>query len=684
MFFLASPARCVAALAAVLFAFALAPPRAEAQCQNPDGFTSCVGVEPAGSTITFNMDDDDSGEISSVTTSPFRTEYSGTYSSWPRLCVLQSSRGGLPGTICNTINEDYRALGADGQRVAGPTSPDEIITVSRPVAGGTGVTARRRTFIPATGTPFVRYLDILENTSGSPQTVRVRVGTTSTFFAELGDTAQNVVASSLGTTIGAGVNWFTTQSTTSRDQTIAHVVAGVGARARVAFAAFNPFGTSSTFDADELAWEYDPITLAPGQTVIYMHFSLPTGARTSDAETLARTYVDPLSAPRALEGIGLDDQNRIVNFRFAPPPNCGDGILQLDEFEECDDGNTIATDACTDFCRLAVCGDGVTNIGVEECDDGNGFDLDECANDCTLPVCGDGRRSTTEECDEGELNSDTEPDACRATAGGGCVFGFCTDSVLDTGEECDDGNTIDDDMCSNACVIAFCGDGILQLGLGEECDDGNPFDGDACTAACTDAFCGDGIVRIGVEDCDDGNDDPDDGCNECVADRCGDGIVSGVEECDDGDMNSDVAADACRTSCNEAGCGDGVVDSGEGCDDGNIDALDECNPLCQPSTCGDGFISNTETCDDGDTNGMRFGGCNFDCTGFVQTQPDMGTPDMGPTPDAGVPDMGPPVRVDGGPVVTPPPSSGGGCAAGGAGGGFLAGLLLLALRRRKD
>ncbi len=677
----------MASLTFSLVVLAVAPSGAAAQCQNPDGFTSCVGTLSSGGTVTFNMDDDDGGEISSLGTSPFLTAYSGTYSSWPNLCVLDVARGGFPGTTCNQTTEDFRAtFGRFASRVMGPTSTDEIITVSRPVAGGSsGITAQRRTFIPASGTPFIRYMEIIENTSGSPQTVRVRVGTTSTRFAELGDTTQTVGASSLGGTIGAGVNWFTTRSTTAMDQNIGHVTAGPGAPGRVAYAAFNPFATSSTFDADELAWEYEPITIRAGQTVIFLHFSFPTGADSASAETLARSYTDPLLAPRALEGIAPIDQNRIVNFLFTPPPNCGDGVLQLDEFEECDDGNTIATDGCTDFCRLNVCGDGVQNIGVEECDDGNGFDLDECANDCTLPVCGDGRRATTEECDDGPDNSDTEPDACRATAGGGCLFGFCTDGVVDSGEECDDGNVIDEDMCSNACRIAFCGDGILQSLLGEECDDGNSFDGDSCTAACTDAICGDGIVRVGVEDCDDGNDDPDDGCDACVADRCGDGIVTGAEECDDGEDNSDVDPDACRTICRDAFCGDAVIDSGEGCDDGNVDAADDCNPLCQPSTCGDGFVSDTETCDDGDTNGMVFGGCNIDCTDFVRMRPDPGVPEMGPEPDAGTDDMGVTPTMDAGMPVGPPPSSGGGCAAGGTGGGaFFLGLLALARRRRDD
>jgi cysteine-rich repeat protein len=60
----------------------------------------------------------------------------------------------------------------------------------------------------------------------------------------------------------------------------------------------------------------------------------------------------------------------------------------------------------------------------------------------------------------------------------------CGDGIIEGDEECDDGNTIDDDECSNACVAARCGDGIVQLAAGELCDDGNVDWGDACTAEC--------------------------------------------------------------------------------------------------------------------------------------------------------------------------------------------------------
>lgn len=62
-------------------------------------------------------------------------------------------------------------------------------------------------------------------------------------------------------------------------------------------------------------------------------------------------------------------------------------------------------------------------------------------------ICGDGVVEGTEECDDGDENSNTEADACREN----CQEAECGDGVEDTGEECDDGNGVDDDECNNDC-----------------------------------------------------------------------------------------------------------------------------------------------------------------------------------------------------------------------------------------
>jgi cysteine-rich repeat protein len=113
---------------------------------------------------------------------------------------------------------------------------------------------------------------------------------------------------------------------------------------------------------------------------------------------------------------------------FSPvttPAACGDGIAQGDE--QCDDGNQLALDGCTE-CRIDTCGDGVINQNVhdsflEACDDGNNTFGDGCRGDCLgVEACGDGLFDpATERCDDG---NNTNGDGCEAN----CQF-ICADSL---------------------------------------------------------------------------------------------------------------------------------------------------------------------------------------------------------------------------------------------------------------
>jgi cysteine-rich repeat protein len=92
--------------------------------------------------------------------------------------------------------------------------------------------------------------------------------------------------------------------------------------------------------------------------------------------------------------------------------------------EACDDGNATNTDACSNKCTVAACGDGIvqpngaTGAGTddEQCDDANLVNTDSCTAGCRWNTCGDGVRYLTatitggsgnpnalEECDSGAL-----------------------------------------------------------------------------------------------------------------------------------------------------------------------------------------------------------------------------------------------------------------------------------------
>ena len=183
---------------------------------------------------------------------------------------------------------------------------------------------------------------------------------------------------------------------------------------------------------------------------------------------------------------------------------------------------------------------------------------------------------------------------------------YCGDGVVQTArsEACDDGNTVNDDGCSNQCVVEVCGDGAVQASLGETCDDGNTAGGDGCSAICVAEMCGNSVLDAG-EQCDDGNAISGDGCSDlCAGEYCGDGLThAGIgEACDDGNT---VGGDGCSYSCQVEVCGDGTLDVGEQCDDANISSDDGCDAACFIEYCGDAITQAGigEVCDDGNAVG---------------------------------------------------------------------------------
>ncbi len=212
----------------------------------------------------------------------------------------------------------------------------------------------------------------------------------------------------------------------------------------------------------------------------------------------------------------------------------GDGILDPDGFEECDDGNKNDGDGCSSVgkiedgfvCRATgkpcdtICGDG-KKVGKEECDDGNHKGGDGCSPECKqeigyvcqtpgkaceLDKCGNGFVGPNEICDGGAgCGSD-----CKSLRSGYCYSksqgvyscgssNTCGNYILEPGEQCDDGNSLGGDGCSDSCTVedkyfecptgiecrAKCGDGKVMGQLDEKCDLGTDNGkGKGCSITC--------------------------------------------------------------------------------------------------------------------------------------------------------------------------------------------------------
>jgi len=220
-------------------------------------------------------------------------------------------------------------------------------------------------------------------------------------------------------------------------------------------------------------------------------------------------------------------------------PYCGDGIVQTDQGEVCDQGTHQGSPGCSADClsKDATC----------TCTPGQA-----CV--CQTPTCGDGIVQVGEQCDDKNSQYPGCSATCQLEAGYTCPFAGapcvpkCGDGILVTpAEQCDPGMTIPN--------IATACNADCSVKPGWVCS----------TTGCTATVCGNGKVE-GAEGCDPAvkNNDLGDGCTPtCIAEptcpagggacttKCGDGLIIGTEQCDDGNA---VSGDGCSATCQvEAG-----------------------------------------------------------------------------------------------------------------------------------
>ncbi|MBZ0231100.1 MAG: proprotein convertase P-domain-containing protein, partial [Deltaproteobacteria bacterium] len=282
-----------------------------------------------------------------------------------------------------------------------------------------------------------------------------------------------------------------------------------------------------------------------------------------------------------------------------PTGYCGNGAP--DPGEDCDDGNTVDDDACSNTCQLADgCGDGNIDAG-EVCDDDNRVAGDGCSATCQLELaCGAGEvpvmvtnESAAAITDDGVVNTFpvTVPTAGGVRRALVMISGIthANTAHLDIGLGSPSGiiRNLSDDNGSGASYAQTLFD---DTAAGAVTSGSSPFTGRfrpeaSLSAARTVDLVNtraDGIwdLRVADDTAGTGGTFQSWTLALCVAPGgyCGNGTVEPDEECDDGNA---VNNDACSNLCAIAdGCGDGNLDAGEACDDNNATSGDGCSASC--------------------------------------------------------------------------------------------------------
>ena len=230
-----------------------------------------------------------------------------------------------------------------------------------------GLDVSRKIYVPDTGLAFARFLNILHNPGTDPITVNIDIGGGRT-EGDLGsDGSTEVSETSDGDgTMTTADDWATTFESSgvgglrglspSSDPTLAHVWQD-GSSDDADFVAGGDLD-------DSLIWEFDNVTVQPGQTVIYASFEAMRADNVQSGDAARAIYATPAEL---FAGMSADERGQLRNF-------CGndcDGDGVPDSSDNCPavsnaDQADLDDDGIGDACDNDIDGDGISNGAEDE------------------------------------------------------------------------------------------------------------------------------------------------------------------------------------------------------------------------------------------------------------------------------------------------------------------------------
>jgi len=224
-----------------------------------------------------------------------------------------------------------------------------------------GLLLSRRVYVPATGLPVARFVNVLSNPTGAPITVDVIIGSTPTHFGDLGSDSDTQVFSTASgdALVDPQDAWASTwDGSPTGDPGLGHLwqsgATPVPDRA-------DAIRTTEYFDE-----QFNHVTVAPGQTLIYVNYETQQASPAAAGTVAAGVASEPADA---FAGMSTPDLAAVQNFCVGDCDRDGrtDGTAGTAAADNCPsvanaDQANLDGDGQGDACDDDIDGDGLSNV----------------------------------------------------------------------------------------------------------------------------------------------------------------------------------------------------------------------------------------------------------------------------------------------------------------------------------